>query len=153
VRIDLPPLRQRGDDLGLLAETFAERFSREMDRPVVGITPEAYQVLRQYHWPGNVRELQNVIRRGIVLSQDDMIDVEDLPESLFAAVAPAGGSEAPGFFQARQEQLQRFEREYLTTLLKKHQGNVKAAAEEAQLPRGTLYRLMKNHGLDGADFR
>jgi transcriptional regulator with PAS, ATPase and Fis domain len=153
VRIDLPPLRQRGDDLGLLAEAFAERFSREMDRPVAGITPEAYQVLRQYHWPGNVRELQNVIRRGIVLSQDDMIDVEDLPESLFAAVAPLGGPEATGFFQARQEHLHRFEREYLTNLLKKHQGNVKAAAEEAQLPRGTLYRLMKNHGLDGADFR
>lgn len=151
VRIDLPPLRDRGDDLGLLAEHFAERFSREMDRPVVGITPEAYQVMRRYRWPGNIRELQNVIRRGIVLSQDDMIDVEDLPESLFAS--DAGEPLATGFFQARREHIQRFEREYLTNLLKRHAGNVKSAAEEAQLPRGTLYRLMKNYGLDGADFR
>ena len=70
VRIDLPPLRERGDDLGLLAEYFATRYSREMGRTLAGITPEAYQVMSQYAWPGNVRQLQNVIRRAIAFDKE-----------------------------------------------------------------------------------
>lgn len=157
VRIDLPPLRQRGDDLGLIAEHFSQRFSREMGKPVVGISPEAYHVLSHYRWPGNIRELQNVIRRGIALTQGSLITLDDLPDTL---VASAGDTlpDSPqtavnGFFAQRQACLERFEREYLTRLLQKHQGNVKAAAVEADIPRGTLYRLMKNHGLDGDRFR
>lgn len=157
VRIDLPPLRHRGDDLGLIAEHFSQRFSREMGKPVVGISPEAYHVLSHYRWPGNIRELQNVIRRGIALTQGSLITLDDLPDTL---VASAGDSlpgspqaAANGFFAQRQACLERFEREYLTSLLQKHQGNVKAAAVEADIPRGTLYRLMKNHGLDGDRFR
>ncbi|MDZ4685893.1 MAG: sigma-54 dependent transcriptional regulator, partial [Planctomycetaceae bacterium] len=76
VRIDLPPLRLRGDDLGLIAEHFAQRFSREMGKDVVGITPEAYNVLTRYRWPGNIRELQNVIRRGIALTKRQMISLD-----------------------------------------------------------------------------
>ena len=154
VRLDLPPLRERGDDLGLLAEHFSEQFSREMDRRVFGIEGEAYQIMRQYSWPGNIRELQNVIRRGIVLSQNDMIGIEDLPDSLVAAVGRTNEEiKGLGFFELRDEHVAEFEREYLTKLLREHHGNVKAAATEAKLPRGTLYRLMKNHGLDSADFR
>lgn len=154
VRIDLPPLRERGDDLGLLAEGFAFKFSKEMNRDVRGISPEAYQVLSQYAWPGNVRELQNVIRRAIVLSKDSLIGVDDLPDSL---VADAGRGtktpEATGYFEQRDVHLAKFEKQYLTDLLKRHQGDVRAAAAEAQLPRGTLYRLMKNHAIDGGQFR
>ena len=90
ITVHVPPLRERGDDLGLLAEQFAQQFSREMGRPVVAISPEAYQVLCQYRWPGNVRELQNVIRRGIVLTQDAMIDVDDLPDLQAAAALGVG---------------------------------------------------------------
>ena len=93
VRIDLPPLRERGDDIGLLAEYMAVRYSREMGRDIRGITPEAYQVLAQYRWPGNVRELQNVIRRGIALAKDTMIGLDDLPDEL---VASAGQGPATG---------------------------------------------------------
>lgn len=158
VRIDLPPLRDRGDDLGLLIEHFAQRYSREMGKAVVGITPEAYQVLAHYRWPGNVRELQNVIRRGIALTRGSMISIDDLPDDI---VASAGLSESPpsatgaasGFFAERDRFVLKFERDYLSSLLRKHQGNVKSAAIEAGLPRGTLYRLMKNHGLDGDQFR
>jgi transcriptional regulator with PAS, ATPase and Fis domain len=153
VHVSLPPLRDRGDDLGLLAEHFAERFSREMGRPTVGIAPDAYAILRQYRWPGNIRELQNVIRRAIVLTQDDMVDLDDLPETLLTAATEQPGTEGVGFFEARAEHMARFERDYLTALLEKHAGNVTAAADEAKVPRGTLYRLMKNHALDGADFR
>jgi DNA-binding NtrC family response regulator len=158
VRIDLPPLRNRGDDIGLLAEFFANRHSREIGRPISGITPESYQVLRQYAWPGNVRELQNVIRRGIALSKGTLIGLDDLPDEVVAAAGQRGGQErepggGSGYFQLRDEHVARFERQYLTDLLTRHRGDVQSAAREAKLPRGTLYRLMKNHALDSAEFR
>jgi DNA-binding NtrC family response regulator len=158
VQMDLPPLRMRGDDIGLLAEYFANRHSREMGKPVSGITPEAYQVLRQYHWPGNVRELQNVIRRGIALSKGTMIGLDDLPDDVVIAAGERGvperaASGTVGYFQLRDEFVARFERQYLGELLLRHHGEVQSAAREAKLPRGTLYRLMKNHGLDSAEFR
>jgi DNA-binding NtrC family response regulator len=153
VRINLPPLRERGDDLGLLAEYFATRYSREMQREVVGITPEAYQVMSHYRWPGNVRELQNVIRRAIALSTDAMIGLDDLPDMLVFHAGESPNSDTQGYFDLRNEHLAQFELKYLTELLTRHQGDVKTAADEARLPRGTLYRLMKGHGLDGARFR
>lgn len=156
VRIDLPPLRSRGDDLGLLIEHFAQRYSREMGKAVVGITPEAYQVLSHYRWPGNVRELQNVIRRGIALTSGSLIALDDLPDEIVesAGLNENDAAESPqGFFAERERFVQKFERDYLSNLLRKHQGNVKSAAIEAGLPRGTLYRLMKNYGLDSDQFR
>ena len=153
VRIDLPPLRERGDDLGLLAESFAERFSREMDRPVPAFSPAAWSLLRRHHWPGNVRELQNVIRRAITLTDQDLISPDDLPVSLLAAVDQSDTGQQRGFIELRNEYVARFEREYFISLLKRHHGHVQAAATEAGLPRGTIYRLMKRHGIDPADYR
>ncbi len=153
VRIDLPPLVERGDDLGLLAEYFATRYCREMRKPLAGITPEAFQVLAHYRWPGNVRELQNVIRRGIALSTDSMIGLDDLPDEVVARADQRTDREGLGFFQLREQCVERFEREYLSSLLARHHGDVKMAALESKLPRGTLYRLMKGHGLESGTFR
>ena len=155
VRIDLPPLRSRGDDIGLLAEFFANRAAQEMGRTVGGLSTDVYQVLRGYHWPGNVRELQNVVRRAIALTQAPMAGVDDLPDEVVAASGRNLGAESGsvGFFAQRAEHVARFERQFLQELLTRHLGDVAAAAREARLPRGTLYRLMKGHGLDGATFR
>jgi DNA-binding NtrC family response regulator len=153
VRIDLPPLRERGDDIGLLAEYMAQRYGREMGRTITSITPEAYQVLAQYRWPGNVRELQNVIRRGIALARGTMIALDDLPDDLVAAAGERRSTDAHGFFDLRDAHLIRFEYEYLNDLLVRHHGDVRTAAIEAKLPRGSLYRLMKKHRLDGGSFR
>lgn len=151
VRIDLPPLRSRGDDIGLLAEFFANRAAQEMGRRVNGLSTDVYQVLRSYHWPGNVRELQNVVRRAIAMAQSPVAGVDDLPDELVAAAG--GASAAVGYFAQRAEHTARFEKQYLSDLLTRHLGDVSAAARDARLPRGTLYRLMKAHGLDGAAFR
>jgi DNA-binding NtrC family response regulator len=153
VRIDLPPLRARGDDIGLLAEYSAHRFAKEMGRDIRGITPEAYQVLAQYRWPGNVRELQNVIRRGITLAQNKMIGVDDLPDEVVVAAGEDRPGGEVGYFARRDDHLAKFEQDYLRELLERHHGDVRTAAKEAKLPRGTLYRLMKKHGFDGASFR
>jgi transcriptional regulator with PAS, ATPase and Fis domain len=155
VRIDLPPLRVRGDDIGLLAEHFANKAAHEMGRSLGGLSTDVYQVLRGYHWPGNVRELQNVVRRAIAMTRSPMAGIDDLPDDVVAAAGRTAGAEAGavGFFAQRAEQVARFEKQFLTDLLARHLGDVSAAAREARLPRGTLYRLMKGHGLDGAKFR
>jgi two-component system response regulator HydG len=155
VRIDLPPLRDRGDDIGLLAEFFANRAAQEMGRPVGGLSTDVYQVLAGYHWPGNVRELQNVVRRAIALTRSPAAGIDDLPDEVVATAGRAVASDtgAGGFIARRAEHVARFEKQFLTDLLTRHQGDVSAAAREARLPRGTLYRLMKGHGLDGASFR
>jgi two-component system response regulator HydG len=155
VRIDLPPLRSRGDDIGLLAEFFANKAAQEMGRAVGGLSTDVYQVFKSYHWPGNVRELQNVVRRAIAMTRQAVAGVDDLPDELVAAAGRVATAEegAAGFFAQRAEHVARFERQYLAELLARHAGDVSAAARDARLPRGTLYRLMKGHGLDGASFR
>lgn len=155
VRIDLPPLRARGDDIGLLAEFFANRAAQEMGRTIGGLSTDVYQVLKNYQWPGNVRELQNVVRRAIALTRSPTAGLDDLPDEVVAAAGRVAGAEATaiGFFGQRAEHVARFERQYLTDLLTRHLGDVSAAARESRLPRGTLYRLLKGHGLDAAAFR
>ena len=154
VRVDLPPLRSRGDDIGLLAECFANRAAQEMGRAAGGLSTDVYQVLKGYHWPGNVRELQNVVRRAIAMTRSNVAGVDDLPDEVVAAAGRANAEAgAVGYFAQRAEHIARFERHYLTDLLTRHAGDVSAAAREARLPRGTLYRLMKGHCLDGATFR
>src|SRR5204862_3776268 len=99
------------------------------------------------------RELQNVIRRGIALSHDRMIGLDDLPDALIVQADEPTTAAGRGYFAYRDEYLARFERQYLTDLLARHRGDVKLAADEARLPRGTLYRLMKNHSLDADTYR
>ncbi len=140
-RIELQPLRSRAGDIPLLARCFLERYAQEL--------------LQAYEWPGNVRELQNAIRRALAMSRGNTISPEDLPDSIVApqSSAAAASGTAVGFFGCREAQLLAFERQYLRDLLKAHSGDVAAAAREAQLPRGTLYRLLKKHGFEPGGYR
>ena len=146
VRIDLPPLRVRGDDIGLLAEFFANKAAQEMGRNVAGLSTDVYQVLRNYHWPGNVRELQNVVRRAIAMTRSPMAGVDDLPDEIVAAAGHAAGAEAGaiGFFAQRAEHVAKFEKHYLTDLLTRHLGDVSAAAREA--PPAARHALPPDEG-------
>ena len=175
VKIQLPPLRERGDDIAALALGFVARHAREMGKVVTGIRPDALEVLSRYRWPGNVRELQNVVRRGIAMTRQEEIGVEDLPDALVAAsgdlprpapappaAPPAGGAVATlpagegiagAFFEERARRMAAFEREYLVAKLAEHQGDVTSAAQDAGVPRGTFYRLMKNHDVRPNDYR
>jgi DNA-binding NtrC family response regulator len=152
----LPPLRFRSDDIGLLAESFAHRAAQEMGRGAGGLSTDAYQVLKGYQRPGNVRELQNVVRRAIAMTQSEVAGVDDLPDEVVAGAgrhaADASADGGDGFFARRAKHVAQFEKHYLTELLARHQGDVSAAAREARVPRGTLYRLMKGHSLEGAAF-
>jgi DNA-binding NtrC family response regulator len=153
-RIDLPPLRDRLEDIPLLAKWFLDHFSGELKKQTVQISPEAMEVLLNYSWPGNIRELQNFLKRTLAWTQGNIITIEDLPEEIVAnAGESARSSGIGGFFHTREKRMLAFEKEYFDNLLREFQGDVSLAAREAQLPRGTLYRLLKKHGLNPSDFR
>ena len=163
VRISLPPLRQRGDDIGLLAEFFASRAGREMGLTAGRFSADTYQVLRHYNWPGNVRELQNVIRRAMALTADDVIGVDDLPDNVVTAAGKyiadtsdelkQGSPSRAGFLALKATHVAEFEQHYLYEIMKRLHGDVSAAAKEARVPRGTLYRLLKLHNIEPSRFR
>ncbi len=153
VRIELPPLGDRGDDIRLLTSHFVDRYARELGKPVEGIEAEAMDVLACYSWPGNVRELQNVLRRAITLTGHATLTVDDLPDEVVIDAEKRSEAGHAGYFQLRARRLDAFEKEYLTSLLVEYGGNVTPAAAAAELPRGTFYRLMKRHGLRAEKFR
>jgi len=146
VRIVVPPLRERSGDIPLIADHFLERYAKQWRKEIRGIEKEAMGVLCQYPWPGNVRELQNVIKRSAVVCRGHQITTDDLPSELFESgpVETTNGSRK-GFFATRTEKVNQVEMEYLRELIARFHGDTAKAAEEAQLPRGTLYRLMKKH--------
>lgn len=152
-RIELPPLRQRAEDIPLMALHFLNRYAAEMGREPLELDPEAVEVLCGYAWPGNVRELQNIIKRVLAMSRGDVIRVEDLPDEVVATAGDLPGKSRHGFFQLREQHTAAFERQYLSQLLADFGGDVSRAAAEARIPRGTFYRLLKKHGLTPTDFR
>jgi DNA-binding NtrC family response regulator len=156
-RIELPPLRQRSEDIPLLVAHFFGRYAEQMGKPGIQLDSESLEILCRYSWPGNVRELSNVLRRALTMARGDSIVADDLPDPVVAqAGAPASVSSKGtrgSFFDQRTDRIEAFEREYLTGLLLRTKGDVNQAAADAQLPRGTLYRLLKKYSLAPADFR
>ena len=162
-RIGLCPLRERAEDIPLLVSHLTQRYCQEMGREFLAFDSASLEVLQSYRWPGNVRELQNVLKRVLTIARGTTASVEDLPEQIFFATAMGAstaaesraerGTSGAGYFALREQRLAAFDREYLSALLRQCAGDVAEAAREAQLPRGTLYRLLKKHDLNPTDFR
>ena len=151
IPIAVPPLRERGEDVMLLAETFLKRYTHEFSRKVLGFTDQAEEALLAYHWPGNVRELRNVLERTILLEDKEVIDVSSLPVAIGKA-SPPRDSFPRGFFvepfkKAKTRVVGHFEREYLEKLLDYCEGNVTQAAAVADMDRSSLQRLFRKHGV------
>lgn len=154
VQIPLPPLRERGDDVLLLADHFLHELQPEQNR-VTGFSPEAIACLRQHSWPGNVRELRNVVERALALTNDNLIGPRDLPESVVTASGPlpACAGEPPANPVTRDEVIDQTEFDYLTSLLISRGGNVSQAAQQAGMSRQGFHKLLKKHGITPADYR
>ena len=134
ITIDLPPLRERGDDILLLTFHFAARFAMELNRPTPQFSDQALQVLKNYHWPGNVRELENVIQRLIVMTEGDLIEVPDLPSLMrFSALRETGLNRT----------LAQVEAEYIRNVLASVDGNRTRAAEILGIDRKTLREKLR----------
>ncbi|MBN1587785.1 MAG: sigma-54-dependent Fis family transcriptional regulator [Candidatus Omnitrophica bacterium] len=146
IAIDIPPLRERGDDSLLLAEHFLKKFCKEMDRNIVGFTREALKRISEYNWPGNVRELENAIERATILTQGDVITEEDLPDTLRRAGEDAVFT--PTGELSLKDALKDPERKIILDALRRAGGNRKKAAVLLQINRTTLYNKMKELGLE-----
>jgi transcriptional regulator with PAS, ATPase and Fis domain len=139
IDIELPPLRERKEDVPLLVEHFIKKISDELKKNTVGITKEALKSLLNYSWPGNVRELGNVIQRAITLSRHEMIGPDDLPPAL---VREADESLIEKGLRERYT-IDKLEKEYIKRVLLDVGGNKSRAAEILGLDRKTLYRKLE----------
>lgn len=136
--ITVPPLRERKTDIRNLIDFFLERKSQEMKRPKPKISDEALTLLTAYHWPGNVRELENCIECSIVRCSNDTISIDLLGE-----YASQDYTEFSSYDAAKREHLERFQREYIASILRVTDGNVTKAAEKMGVSRQGLMKMMK----------
>lgn len=144
IRLDLPALRERADDIPLLVNHFIEKFSRQAYHPVTGIDKDALALLVNYRWPGNVRELEHLIERTVLLGKQSTIGVQDLPPQLLAYNQPRLPlAEAV----ARAYTLSNLEREYIEQVLENVNGNKSEAAKVLGVDRTTLYRKLEEYKL------
>ncbi len=156
VRIVMPPLRDRKDDIPLLVRTFLRQFSKANDKNIIDVTPEAMNGLLTYNWPGNVRELRTAMEHGVVMATGPKITVRDLPPSLrqaAGATLPRGISPSKAFGEkASPLDLHETERKLILQALATTNGNVTAAAKKLGISRRTLHRKINElNATKGAD--
>jgi DNA-binding NtrC family response regulator len=142
IRIDLPPLRDRVEDIPILVDHFIEKFASQTQRPLVGIEPEALDALLSYRWPGNVRELEHAIERAVHLGKENRIGLQDFAPALVARsdnVSPL--AEAVG----KPYTLKDLEKEYIIRVMERVHGNKTEAAKTLGVDRTTLYRKLEEY--------
>jgi two-component system response regulator AtoC len=168
IQIELPALRERREDIGLLASYFLERIARHAGREGLAFTPDARELLERYDWPGNVRELENAIEHAVAVSEGRRIRAADLPGAIRAprlltggrraagaphaggGVASAGGvpARAPEADHTRDTwSLAEIEKEHVQRVLALHRGNSTTAAKQLGISRTTLWRKLRQYGL------
>ncbi|MFB1482901.1 sigma-54-dependent transcriptional regulator [Corallococcus sp. RDP092CA] len=154
LNLTLPPLRERREDIPLLARAFLQRFNRDLNRdpPLEGFTPEAAALLTAYAWPGNVRELENAMERAVLLSEGVLVEPGSLPEKLWAASAPApAGTAAPlqaGGDLSLKRAIRELEESYIRAALRRTKGNRTRAAEVLDISHRALLYKIKEYGID-----
>lgn len=141
IKIKVLPLRERLDDVALLAERFLQRYSEQYKRRIRGISQATFTLLTRYDWPGNVRELEGVIEHAVLFAREDQLMPEDLPEQLHTAQASSFRCALPPYMT-----MEEIEREAIAQTLERTGGNVKKTAEILDYHRPTLYRKLKKFG-------
>jgi two-component system response regulator HydG len=158
INIPLPSLRERAEDIPLLAHHFLRRYSDRLSKRVRTLAPEAVELLCGYRWPGNVRELENAIERAVVLCRSEVVTPADLPPAVTGHTAPlvrempAGGDEAQwltlSYAAAKDQALRRFEKSYVDALMKACDSNISAAARRAGMDRSNFKRVLRKYRTD-----
>jgi DNA-binding NtrC family response regulator len=155
IQFELPPLRERKEDVMLLSRHFLAQYAAVNRKAVTEISPEAQQVLMAYEFPGNVRELENIIERGVIFCRGPSLTVADLqmePAACESLLLEGAVAELP-FREAKDRAVQHFHRQYIRCLLEQHGGNISRAAEAAGIQRQYLHRLIKEAGIETTDFK
>lgn len=153
--IHLPPLRERVDDVLLLAAHFLMKYNDQLKKNIHGFSDESIQLLRAYSYPGNVRELENIVERAVMLTKGEVMLPHDIGE-LHSQPAPHTAAlpiVSPVFSTARAHVIGVFEKEFLIQRLSDSHGNVTAAAKVSKMTRQNFQRLMKKYGVDSTSFK
>ena len=143
VELKLPALRERPEDIPMLANYFVAKYGKKCNRKVLGISPETQKLLLAYDWPGNVRELENAVERAVVMGTTEEILPEDLPEAILETNAPDAVAAASGYHENVTSQ----KKQLIIDALKKSNGSYTAAARLLGLHPNYLHRLVRNLGL------
>jgi DNA-binding NtrC family response regulator len=154
--IDLPPLRERSQDIPQLVESFLSKFNGFGPKTIRHVHPTVAKALVRYVWPGNIRELENLIERAYILERSDALTPESFPPDFFddewqTAEVPIDTSQS--LARVRAEGVEEIERRYLKDLLAHHQGRINKSAEEAGITTRQMHKLMKKYGLRKEDFK
>ena len=143
ITIPIPPLRDRREDVPLLAEHFVRVYASENNKPISGIDPEAMRALLDYEWPGNVRELENAIERAVVLCSGGAITLELLPESVLSPDQSELPVRLPENGSTYKDLVEEYERRLVRTALRRTGGVQKRAAELLRMKPTTLHEIIK----------
>jgi len=159
VPIDLPPLRERKEDIFPLIEYFVEFFNKKIGRNISNVSNKALNLLIDYDWPGNIRELKNVIEHMVIMSKGNVIGMQNLPTEIRSIDKDVGfrsgdlienDSEImPDYRKTKRALIEGFERNYLKKLLEKNDWNISQSAREIKMHRSSFQRLARKHGLRG----
>jgi DNA-binding NtrC family response regulator len=144
----LPPLRERQEDIPLLARYFLAKYAPKFHKPVTDFSSDVMRMLVTYEWPGNVRELEHTIERAVVLSEQAVIRKADIVLPRLAVAA-----HQDSFQEAKAKVIAQFERTYIQGLLLAHKGNISKAAQAARKNRRAFWQLMRKHLLDAHSFK
>lgn len=142
VEIRIPPLRERDEDIPLLAEHFLGTYCRKYNKPIRTLHADAIHKLRDYAWPGNVRELQHALERAIIMSDGRQLNAHD-----FLLAPPESRSESDEELHFDDFNLETVEKTVIRKAIQKHHGNISRAAKELGLTRSALYRRLEKYGL------
>lgn len=148
-RIDVPPLRQRPEDIRLFAQHFLERSNKELNRNITGISEEVIRRFMEYSWPGNIRELKNVIKRAVLLSTSDCITIDTLPPEMADSVVPVQQPSASSDTTNLKALAEANEKTAIIKALERCRYNKSKAAQMLNIDRKTLYNKMKVYGIEG----
>ena len=148
--ITLPPLRDRRDDILVLAEAFMQEVGTTVGRPAAGISEDARDQLLRHRWPGNVRELRNAIERAVILCEGGLVTSDHLPIAVATRPAPELASSSPQVLPAGGITLEAVERDLVQKALANARNNKSLAAKLLGVPRGQFYSLLRRHGLTDA---
>lgn len=151
--IFIPPLRQRRADILVLTEHFLDEFNKKLGKNVKGFTKKALKLIYEYDWPGNIREMENTIERCLIISDSDVLDVDELPQHIRAAER-VGSAEYPGTFFTDDTIIpfEKIKEEAIRHALKVTKGNIVEAAKRLQLGRATIYRLMEKYSIENRSY-
>ncbi|NPA16386.1 sigma-54-dependent transcriptional regulator [Persephonella sp.] len=148
--IEIPPLRERKDDIPLLVNHFIEKYNKKYGKNVIGIKPEALELLIKYNWPGNVRQLESIVSKALILAENGgFIEKKDIDSEIRVSE-----DEFPlEYKKAKRESTNSFMKRYLSVLLSMTNGNVSQAAKLAKIERQSLQKLLKKYNIDPENFR